>query len=79
MSGSSYCIKKLIRKIKNGFLSVNHSACFISFVSQFWRYGEWVDVLVDDRLPTCRNQLIFTKSFRKNEFWSALLEKAYAK
>ena len=49
------------------------------FRFRFYRFGEWVEVVVDDYLPMINGEYLGAHSTRPNEFWIALLEKAYAK
>lgn len=49
------------------------------FHFRFWRFGQWMDVVIDDLLPTCDNELLCTQSSIQNEFWIPFVEKAYAK
>lgn len=49
------------------------------FHFRFWRFGQWMDVVIDDLLPSCDNELLCTQSSIQNEFWIPFVEKAYAK
>ena len=48
---------------------------------RFHRFGKWIEVVVDDYLPTINNTLVLGRSnaSHPNEFWASLVEKAYAK
>uniref|UniRef100_A0A8C7EWK7 Calpain 13 n=1 Tax=Neovison vison TaxID=452646 RepID=A0A8C7EWK7_NEOVI len=50
------------------------------FRFRFWQCGQWVEVVVDDRLPVLKKEYLFVRPRSNNqEFWPCLLEKAYAK
>ncbi|CAF3735909.1 unnamed protein product [Rotaria sordida] len=52
------------------------------FHFHFWQYGSWYDVVIDDYLPFYKKTIQPWCSWNRqelNEFWVALIEKAYAK
>ena len=66
--------------IENIFIETDHmDKGYVSF--QFFKNGEWKYIIIDTLLPyySETKQLLFSQCAEPNEFWVALVEKAYAK
>ena len=46
---------------------------------RFWRYGNWSEVVVDDKLPSIKGEMLCIHTIENDEHWMCIMEKAYAK
>ena len=70
--------EELFKKVVPEEQDVGKNYCG-AFLFRFWRWGKWIDVVVDDFIPVFNGQPLFTYSDDQGEMWPLLLEKAFAK
>lgn len=72
-------VPKLFNRVVPGEQSFSENYSGI-FHFRFWLYGEWVDVVIDDRLPVWPDgKLVFCSNKQQpNEFWGPLLVRFFS-
>ncbi|XP_014664100.1 PREDICTED: calpain-C-like [Priapulus caudatus] len=76
--GSLYLTKSMFFRVIPSEQSFDDDYCGL-FYFRVWWHGTWKKVVIDDRLPTVNNKLVFIQSDGSHQFWAALIEKAFAK
>ncbi|XP_066479394.1 calpain-13 [Tiliqua scincoides] len=76
--GSLTLQRRFLKNVIPGGQGFRHKYAGI-FHFRLWYYGDWVDVVIDDRLPILNGYYYSVNPRTQNEFWPSLLEKAYAK